>query len=43
MSYSVNTTSTLVVMVGAAVSIVTLEVLEFDAVLELVDIEDVLD
>jgi hypothetical protein len=44
MSYSVNTTSTLVVMVGATVSIVTLELLEFDAALELVvDIEDVLD
>ena len=43
-SYPVNTTSTLVAMVGATVSIVTLEVLEFDAVLELVvDIEDVLD
>lgn len=42
-SYSVNTTSTLGVMVGAAVSIVTLDALELEVALEFAtDVEDVL-
>lgn len=44
MSYSVNTTSTFVVMVGAVVSMVTLDVLELEAVPTLdVEIEDMFD
>ena len=44
MSYSVNITSTFVDMVGAVVSMVTLDVLELEALPTLdVEVEDMLD